>query len=121
MKAKAFEYVVKKELSDPGYINGFAARSKNYPLCKAMVDHNQDRIKSRERRKVGDEVDRELLEWESGGGWYRTEGWSGGVGVDLVLLTDRTSINKILDKEGKSWPPVVPFEDGLGAKDPHMA
>ena len=46
MKAKAFEYIVKKELSNPGCINGFAARSKNYPLCKAMVDHDQDRIKS---------------------------------------------------------------------------
>ena len=43
------------------------------------------------------------------------------MGVDLVLLTDRTSINKVLDKGGKSWPPVVPFEDGLGVKDPHMA
>ena len=43
------------------------------------------------------------------------------MGVDLVLLTDRTSINKILDKGGKPWPPVVPFEDGLGAKDAHMA
>ena len=46
MKAKAFEYVVKKELSDSGCINGFAARSKNYPLYKAMVDHDQDRIES---------------------------------------------------------------------------
>ena len=43
------------------------------------------------------------------------------MGVDLVLLTDCTSINKILDEGGKSQPPVVPFEDGLGVKDPHMA
>ena len=68
MKAKVFEYVVKKELSDPGCINGFATRSKNYPLSKAVVDHNQNRIESRGRREVGDEVDRELFEWERGGG-----------------------------------------------------
>ena len=41
--------------------------------------------------------------------------------VDLVLLTDRTSINKVLDEGGKPRPPVVPFEDRLGAKDAHMA
>ena len=46
MKAKAFEYIVKKELSDPGCINGFATRSENYPFSKAMVDHDQDRIES---------------------------------------------------------------------------
>ena len=46
MKGKVFEYIVKKELSNPGCINGFATRSKNYPFSKAMVDHDQDRIES---------------------------------------------------------------------------
>ena len=121
METKTFEYVVKKGLGDPGCTNGFATRSKNYPLSKAMVDHDQDRIESRGRRKVGDEVDRELLEWERGGGRYRTEGQSGGMGVDFVLLTDRTFINKMFDEGGKSRPPVVSLKDGLGVKDSHMA
>ena len=43
------------------------------------------------------------------------------MGVDLVLLTDHTSINKMFDEGSKSWPPVVPLEDGLGVKDAHMA
>ena len=43
------------------------------------------------------------------------------MGVDLVLLTDHTSINNVFDKGSKSWPPVVSFEDGLGVKDAHMA
>ena len=43
------------------------------------------------------------------------------MGVDLVLLIDRISINKVFDKGSKSQPPVVSFEDGLGAKDVHMA
>ena len=42
------------------------------------------------------------------------------MGVDFVLLTDRTSINEIFDKGCKSRPPVVSLKDGLGAEDPHM-
>ena len=42
------------------------------------------------------------------------------MGVDLVLLTDCTSINEILDKGGKSQPPVVSLKDGLGVEDLHM-
>ena len=121
MKAKAFEYIVKKELGNSGCINGFGARSKNSPLYKAVVDYDHDRIKTRGWWKVGDEFDGELFERESGGGWYGTERWSGGVGVDLVLLTDRTSVNKIFDEGHKSWPPVVPFKDEFGVKDAHMA
>ena len=121
VKAKAFEYIVKKELSDSGCVNGFGARSKNYPLCKAVVNYNHDRIETQGWWKVGDEVNGELFEKESGGGQYGTEEWRGGMGVDLVLLTDCTSINKVFDKGSKSWPPVVSFEDGLGAKDAHMA
>ena len=41
--------------------------------------------------------------------------------LDLVLLTDCTSINKVFDEGSKSQPLEVPFEDGLGAKDAHMA
>ena len=46
MKAKAFEYIVEKKLGDSGSVNGFGARSKNHPLCKAVVDYNHDRIKT---------------------------------------------------------------------------
>ena len=64
MKTEAFEYKVKKQLSNSCSINGLLARCKNYPLSKAMVDHDHDRIKSRGRREVGDEVDGELFEGE---------------------------------------------------------
>ena len=46
MKAKVFEYIVKKELGDSGCVNGFAAGSKNHSLCKAMVDYDHDRIEA---------------------------------------------------------------------------
>ena len=58
MKSKAFEYKVKKQLGNSCSINGFVARCKNYPLRKAMVDHDHNRIKSRRRREIGDEVNR---------------------------------------------------------------
>ena len=64
MKTEAFEYEVKKQLGDSCCVNGLLARCKNYPLCKAMIDHDHDRIKSHGRRKVGDEVNRELLKGE---------------------------------------------------------
>ena len=68
METKSFEYIVKKELGDPGYVNGFVTRGKNYPLSKTMVDHDQNKVKSQGRWKVGNEVNRELLEREKGGG-----------------------------------------------------
>ena len=46
MKAKVFEYIVEKKLGNSGSVNGFEARSKNHPLCKAMVNYNHDRIKT---------------------------------------------------------------------------
>ena len=64
MKTKAFEYKVEKQLGDSCSVNGLQARCKNYPLCKAMVDHDHDRIKSRRRREVGDEVNGELFKGE---------------------------------------------------------
>ena len=58
MKTKTFEYKVKKQLGNSCGINGLVARCKNYPLHKAMVNHDQDRIKSRRRREIGDKVNR---------------------------------------------------------------
>ena len=47
MKTEMFEYKVKKQLGDSCSVNGLLARCKNYPLHKAMVDHDHDRIKAR--------------------------------------------------------------------------
>ena len=71
MKTEAFEYEVKKQLGNPCSVNGFLTRCKNYPLSKAMVDHDHDRIKSRRGREVGDEVNRELFKGERDSGFYR--------------------------------------------------
>ena len=40
MEAKAFEHVVKKMFGYSSRIYGFQARDENYPLHKAVVDHD---------------------------------------------------------------------------------
>ena len=64
MKTEAFEYEVKKQLGNSCSVHGLLARCKNYPLSKAMVDHDHDRIKSRRRREISDEVNGELFKGE---------------------------------------------------------
>ena len=64
VKAEAFEYEVKKQLGNSCSVNGLLARCKNYPLRKAMVDHDHDRVKSGRGREISDEVNRELFKGE---------------------------------------------------------
>ena len=59
----------------------FLGRAENYPLCKAMVNHDQQRVKAGGSGEVGDEVTRDLLEGARGVGFDRGEQWDGGVCV----------------------------------------
>ena len=40
VEAKVFEYVVEEMFGYSGHIYGFRARNENYPLHKAVVDHD---------------------------------------------------------------------------------
>ena len=100
MKTEAFEYEVKKQLGNSCSVHGLLARCKNYPLSKAMVDHDHDRIKSRRGGKVGDEVDRKLFEGERDTGLDREQRRCNGVSVGLVLLADGTTRDEVLYKGG---------------------
>ena len=40
MESNPFEHMVEEKFGNSSCINGFRARDENYPLCKAMVDHN---------------------------------------------------------------------------------
>ena len=40
VQAKAFGYIVKKELGNSICVNRLGSRGENYPLSKAMVDHH---------------------------------------------------------------------------------
>ena len=120
MKTEAFEYEVKKQLGNSCCVNSLLARCKNYPLRKAMVDHDHDRIKSRRGREVGDEVNRELFKGERDRGLDREQRRYGGVSIGLVLLANGTTSNEVFHKGGEAWPPEIPFQNRLGAKDTHM-
>ena len=121
MKTKTFEYKIKKQLGNSHSINGFMARCKNYPLRKAMVNHDHDRIKSRGRREISNEVNGELLKGERDGRLDWEQRGNNRVCVSLVLLTDRTAGNAVLYEGGETWPPEVPVQDCFGMKDPHMS
>ena len=59
----------------------FLCGAENYPLCKAMVNHNQQRIKARGSGEVSDEVTGGLLEGTGGVRLNWGEWRNGGVGV----------------------------------------
>ena len=120
MKTEVFEYKVKKQLGDSCGVNGFLARCKNYPLHKAMVDHDHDRIKALRRREISDEVNGELLKRESDSGLDQEQRRYNRVGVGLVLLADGTAGDKVFHEGGEAWPPEIPFQDCLGVKDTHV-
>ena len=57
-----FKDMGKKELGNAGSIDAFEAGSEDYPLCKAMVDHDQQGIMAGGWGKIGDEINGKLLE-----------------------------------------------------------
>ena len=64
MKTEMLKDMGKKELGDASCVDVFGAGSKNYPLCKAMVNHNQQRIMAGGWGEISDEVNRKLSEWK---------------------------------------------------------
>ena len=121
MKTKVFEYEVKKQLGNSCSVNGLLARCKNYPLRKAMVDHDHDRIKSRRRREVGNEVNGQLFKRERYSGRDREQRWDNRVCVGLVLLANGATSDKVLHEGGETRPPEILFQDGFGMKDTHVS
>jgi len=43
------------------------------------------------------------------------------VAADLVLLTDSTAVDVILDKCGHPWPPVIPLDKDMGGEASRMS
>ena len=64
METEAFKDMGKKKLGDAGSIDVFGAGSEDYPLHKAVVDHDHQGIMAVRWGKISDEINRELLEWE---------------------------------------------------------
>ena len=59
-----FKDMGKKELGNASSINVFGAGSEDYPLCKAVVNHNHQGIMACIWGKIGDEINGKLLEWK---------------------------------------------------------
>ena len=83
-----------------------------------MVDHDHDRVKFRRRREISDEVNGELSKGERDVGFDWEQRGRNRVGVSLVLLADRTAGDEVFHEGGETWPPVVPFQECFGMKNP---
>ena len=64
VKTKVFKDMGKKKLGNASSINVFGTGSEDYPLHKAVVDHDHQGIMAGGWGKISDEVNEELLEWE---------------------------------------------------------
>ena len=100
METKAFKDMGKEKLGYAGSINVFGTGSKDYPLCKAMVNHDHQGIMARGWGKISDEVNEELLEWEKQGRGNGKQWWACGIMVHLVLLASSTTRDEGSDKGG---------------------
>ena len=65
-----------------------------------MVNHDHNRITPGGNREIGDEINRKLFEGERDSGRDWTERRNGRMSVNLVLLANSTTSNKMLDKGG---------------------
>ena len=54
VKTKAEENFVEEKGGDSFGGDGFLSRAENYSLSKPMVNHDQERIKARRDREIGD-------------------------------------------------------------------
>ena len=92
----------------------FLCGAENYPLHKAMVDHDQQRVKARGSGEIGDEVVRDLLEGAKGVGFDQDEREGGEVCVRLVLLACGTALNVLAYELRKTQPPELSSDELAG-------
>ena len=72
---------VEKEGCYPLDGDRFLSGAENYPLCKAIVNHDQQRVETRGGREIGDEVTGDLLEGVRGAGPDQSEWGNSGMHV----------------------------------------
>ena len=86
-----------------------------------MVNHDQERIETVRKREISDQINGKLLKRTGTGQGERREGRGGQVGVNLHLLTESTTCNKVMDERGHTRPPVVLCQEGIGSKESPMS
>jgi len=107
METKAGKNMFEEQGSNAGGIDSFKTRDENHPLHKPMVDHDQNRVKTKGEREIRDHVTRDLLKWAGGGGRDGAEPRDSRVSVNLVGLASSTASHKSANKGGKTGPPVL--------------
>ena len=116
MESETFEDMGEKEFSNSGHVNVFRARDDDYPLCKAVVDHNHNGVHSAYFREISNKVYGELLKRK---GCRRCDGvqWRANwVCVHLVLLAYGTSFDELVDIGSQARPPEISFQEGFGVE-----
>jgi hypothetical protein len=88
----------------------FQAWSNNYPLCKAMVYHDHERIETSRRREIGNQVNGKESEGDCCSGRDRNKGRGHRVHIRFHLLTKSATIDVFSDIGTEARPPVVMFD-----------
>ena len=118
MKSESKKYMFSKEVGHSFSVDGFVTWGENYPLQKTMVNHDQQRIVAKRGQEVSNQINRQLLKWagtRGGDGGKCRDGW---VGIDLHLLAEGATRDEAMNKGGHTWPPIVPRQERIGAKEP---
>ena len=111
VKAELGEDVLEKDFGDVRHRGGFIARAENYPLQKAMVYHDQNRVKSAGEGEICDKIHGDLLERAGTFGGDRDQGGVCGVGVDFIGLACGAPGDEFLNEGGHARPPTVFLEE----------
>ena len=72
-------------------------------------------------QEISDQVNGQLLKWAGAGGGNRRQCGDSWVGINLHLLAKSAARDKVVDKGGHTWPPIVPRQQGIGAKESPVA
>ena len=108
---------------DSGYplgCDGLFGGTENYPLYKAMVNHDQQEIETGGDEEVSDEVTEDLLEGVGCMGFDQHEWGDNGTCVRLILLAYSAALYILLHKLHKTWLPKFESDKLAGFKIPEV-
>ena len=120
MYSEAFEDVREEKSSYFGHVDGFGAWNDNYPLHKAVVDHDQNGVHPAYFQEVCNKVHRELFKREGCCGSDGVQWRANRVCIHFVLLAYGASFNELVNVSSQAWPPEVTFKESLGMESTCM-
>jgi hypothetical protein len=121
IEAEPSVHVFEEKFRYPFHSDSFQARHDNYLLCKAVVDHDHDRVEPPRRRQISDEVDRQGGKGHGGSRGNGDQRRGHRVGIGFHLLTKGATLNIFTDIGAKARPPKVTLNKLLRFKMAGMA